>query len=109
MPTPRVFIVISSDGPVESPEKLQKLADLPSVPEVIETNEAHEFPDSVGDAVWVSGISFGKFQRLRDRTELKRIVVWMPNWRTKEPEMRNAHIITSVKEKNDMPGDMDEK
>ncbi|KAI0912933.1 hypothetical protein F4824DRAFT_3038 [Ustulina deusta] len=109
MPEPRLFIVISSDSPVDSPEKLQRLADLPSVPEVIETNEAHEFPDSTGDAVRVSGILWEEFKRLRDRTESKQILVWMPHWRTKESEMRVAYIITSVKEKNAIPGDVDEK
>ncbi|KAJ8132222.1 hypothetical protein O1611_g1400 [Lasiodiplodia mahajangana] len=104
MPAPRLFVVISSDGPVDSPEKLQKLADLPFIPEVIETNEAYPFSDSIGDTVRVSGISWEEFERLRDRTNSKKILVWMPHRRTKKPGPRNAYIITSVK--NAAPGDV---
>ncbi|KAI1146961.1 hypothetical protein F4825DRAFT_439059 [Nemania diffusa] len=105
-PPPRLSVVISSDsGPVDSPEKLQKLADLSSVPEVIETNEAHKSPESIGDPVRVSQIAYTEFKRLKDRAELKQILVWLPHWRTKKSEIRNAYIVTSVKEKNTMPGD----
>ncbi|GAW16831.1 hypothetical protein ANO14919_062740 [Xylariales sp. No.14919] len=109
VPELRQFVAISSDGPVDSPEKLQRLADLPSISEVIETNEAHGFPDSISDAIQVCRILWEAFKRLRDYTDLKQILVWMPYWRTKEPEMRAAYIITSVKEKNAISGDVGEK
>ncbi|KAJ8107695.1 hypothetical protein ONZ43_g6652 [Nemania bipapillata] len=109
VPEPRQFIVISSDSLIDSPEKLQKLADLPSVPEVIETNEAFEFPESTGDTVRVSGLLWDEFTGLRDRTELRQILVWMPHWRKKELHRRAAYIVTSVKEENAISGNADEE
>lgn len=67
------------------------------------------FPESTGDAVRVCGLLWEDFKRFRARTELKKILVWMPHWRTKEPEMRNAYIVISMKEENAIPGEADEK
>ncbi|KAI1123628.1 hypothetical protein F5Y10DRAFT_251409 [Nemania abortiva] len=109
MPPIRDFVVISRGGPIDSPEKLQSLLDLPSVPEAIEANEAYDFSDSIGGTVRVCSISWDEFKELQDRTESKKIMVWLPHWLTKEPQRRVVHVVTSVKQRNTVTGDVDEK
>ncbi|KAI0013060.1 hypothetical protein F4779DRAFT_613931 [Xylariaceae sp. FL0662B] len=108
-PEPRFPVVISSDGPVDSPEKLQRLADLPSIPAVLESQTIDRLTESTKDDVRISDVTWEELKILRERTEWERILVWFPDERTKKRVMRNAWVIKSVKGGNIVPSDIDEK
>ncbi|RYP78146.1 hypothetical protein DL769_003227 [Monosporascus sp. CRB-8-3] len=123
-PEPRFPVVINSpggDGPLDSPEKLQKLADLPSVPEVSKSRITDFMGGYDGDEVQIADVTWEQLLLLEERTEREEIMVWFPDATTKKPIPRYACVVKSVKEKfrgtetdserqgEVKDGDMDEK
>ncbi|KAI6092855.1 hypothetical protein F4821DRAFT_112085 [Hypoxylon rubiginosum] len=102
---PRFPVVISENGPLNSPEKLQKLADLPSVPEVSKTRVA-EFmavydEDEVQNAeeVQIADVTWRQLLLLEERVEQdEKILVWFPDSRTNKLITRNTCVVKSIKE-----------
>ncbi|RYO76142.1 hypothetical protein DL766_002760 [Monosporascus sp. MC13-8B] len=100
-PEPRFPVVINrpgGDGPLDSPEKLQKLADLPCVPGVSKSRITELMGGYDGDEVEIADITWEQLLLLEERTEREEILVWFPDAKTKKPIPRRACVVKSVKE-----------
>ncbi|RDL31415.1 uncharacterized protein BP5553_09624 [Venustampulla echinocandica] len=98
MPEKRAPVVISPDGPVSTPEKLQELAELPSVPEVVGTTKTTlRARDSDADRskdtekVQICEVNWEQLDRINERAECEEIYVWF------EDAQRAAVVILSLK------------
>ncbi|KAI1419274.1 hypothetical protein F5Y12DRAFT_778908 [Xylaria sp. FL1777] len=97
-PEPRFPVLIRSDGPVDSPEKLQKLAGLSYIPKILDTKTVDLLTDFAVEDVRVCDITWKELKILRERTESEMLVVLFPDRRTEKLVKRDAWDVTSVKE-----------
>ncbi|XXG97194.1 hypothetical protein Hte_003489 [Hypoxylon texense] len=101
-PEPRFPVVINNGGegrPLDSPEKLQKLADLPSVPEASKTRATDLFGAYDGEEVYIADVTWHQLLLLEKRTEQdEKGIVWFPDTITKKPTPRSACVVKSIKE-----------
>ncbi|KAI1310775.1 hypothetical protein F5Y03DRAFT_392222 [Xylaria venustula] len=102
-PEPRFPVVIRNDSPVDSPEKLQKLAGLATVPAIFNTKIVDLLTGTVGTDVRVADITWEELEILRERTESETICVLFPSGRTKKLVHRDAWIVKSVKRRSASP------
>ncbi|KAK9794510.1 hypothetical protein SCARD494_05580 [Seiridium cardinale] len=77
---PRFPIIIASDSPISSPEKLQAIAGLPSVPEVTRTTEVEMFSDDEvesadGNKVQVCDVDWNQMEKIKATTEWEETLV----------------------------------
>ena len=68
-PQIRFPVIITPDGPVTSPERLQQLAELDALPETIETTQ-FDWDEAETKNVLISHVSFSEMERVKGKAEV---------------------------------------
>ncbi|KAK9418474.1 hypothetical protein SUNI508_07962 [Seiridium unicorne] len=94
-PEPRFPVIIASDSPISSPEKLQTIAGLASVPQVTTTTEVEMLSDDEvepanGKKVQICDVDWDQVQRIKAITEWENACVFFNG------EKRHAVLVRSL-------------
>lgn len=104
-PEPRFPVILSPNGPVSTPEKLQELAGFGAVPEVKHTTKTYPYGDQYVESyesqkVQICDLSWKDLMKIEESAVCESIstVVWF------EGKKRADWIVVSLKEKNRQTG-----
>lgn len=97
MPEPRYPVILTPDGPVSTPERLQELVGLASVPEIKRTHKMHPYKNKYDESyesqgVDICDIGWDELLKLEERTECENSTrVWF------QEQKRAAYVVLSLK------------